>query len=102
VCAVRGPEPSSVLPRLAAHDLDAVGDHERGIKADAELSDKGRVLTVLAEPFQEGAGAGARDRAEVLGKLGVIHADAVVGNDEAAGLLVGLDAYGQPGVVADQ
>ena len=75
--------------REAAH-LDLLGHHERRVEADAELADQalGR-LAALFEHVREGLGARARDRAEVLDRLGAGQADAVVADRD--GLLVLVD-----------
>src|SRR5208282_6857619 len=62
--AVRGPAPSLTGPSAARVDHDLVGDHESGIKTDAELANYGGGF--LARVFgrklvQEGLGAGAGD-----------------------------------------
>ena len=102
--AVRRPEPGLVGAGAAGDDIDAVGDHEGGVEADAELADERRAFAALRglDPVHEGLGAGARDRAERLDDLVAVHADAVVLDRE--GPLVGVDDEGDAGlrVVAEQ
>src|SRR5690606_23324985 len=58
------------LACLAAFDLDALGDDERRVEADAELPDQLRVLALVAgQPFDEALRAGMRNRAELLHDL---------------------------------
>ena len=81
--AVRGPAPALLVPGLARNDLDAVGDHEGGIEADAELADQRHILARIAgQLLHEGRGAGAGDGAEIVDQLVMVHADAVVGDGE--------------------
>ena len=77
---------ASLAPGPAARHLDPVGDHEGGIEADAELADQAGAVLGLGETAHEGARARARDGAEIVDQLLAIHADAVVGNGERAGL----------------
>ena len=79
---------------LARGDLDPVGDHEGGIEADAELADQaGPLLRLrLGQRCAEHARAGAGDGAQVVDQLLPRHADAVIGDQQRAGLLVGDDA----------
>jgi hypothetical protein len=73
--------------------LDPVGDDERGVEADAELTDELRgLLLVTGKRAEELGGARAGDGAEVGDRLLARHADAVVGDGERAGLRVGVDA----------
>ena len=85
--AVGRPAPGLVAAGAARDHVDAVGDHEGRIEADAELADERlaprRSLRRL-EPLQKGLGAGARDGAERLDHLVAAHADAVVLDGEAA------------------
>ena len=92
--AVGGPGERLLAAGLARGDLDPVGDHEGGVEADAELADQaGPVLRLgVGQRLAEGAGAGAGDGAEVVDQLLPGHADAVVGDQQGAGLLVGDDA----------
>ena len=91
------------LAGLAALDLDPVGHHEGGVEADAELADQRHVLGgVACHLLHEGGGAGARDGAEVLHEVVVVHADAVVGDGEGAGLAVGRQGDPVAAVVARQ
>ena len=79
----------------AGDDRDLVGDHERGVEADAELTDDvdgGILLRALAEIVLELQRAAARDDAEVAVELLLGHADAVVGHGDRARFLVGDDA----------
>ena len=76
-------------------DGDAVGDHERAVEADAELTDDvdgGVLLLLLLESVLELQRAGARDDAEVVFQLLLRHADAVVGDGDEAVFLVDGDA----------
>ena len=73
----------------------AVGGHERGVEADAELADHlgDRLLGLpLLQPLDHLAGARLGDRADVGDHLLAAHADAVVGDGEGACLAVRLDA----------
>src|SRR4029453_10190547 len=75
-------------------DVDAVGDDEGGVEADAELTDELRVLLLVAgHAGEELGGAGLGDRAEVLDRLVAAHADAVVGDRGGArrGIRVAAD-----------
>ena len=90
--AVRRPAPGLVGPGAAGVDHDFVRDHERRVKADAELADEGRrfLARVIGRKLvEEGLGAGAGDRAEALGQVFAGHADAVVGEGQRLG--VGID-----------
>ena len=88
--AVGLPAPAVLLAGLARDDLDPVRDHERRVEADAELADQVQVPgAVAAQLGGEALGARARDRAEIVGQLVPAHADAVVGDRERAGGLVG-------------
>ena len=65
--------------------LDLARHHERGIEADAELADQVQIArAVAAQLLDEALGAGARDRAEILGQIVPVHADAVVPHGERA------------------
>ena len=63
---VRAPAPCLVFARLPADDLDFFGDHEGGIKTDAELTDLTDVCLALLELGDEGGRARAGDGAEIL------------------------------------
>ena len=92
--AVRGPGERLLGARLSRCHLDAVRDHERGIEADAELTDQAGPLLRFRrrERRAECAGAGAGDGAQVVDQLLPAHADAVIGDQQRAGVLVGHDA----------
>ena len=80
---------SSVLPR--AHG-DVLRDHERGIEAHAELTDDVDAgVLLLRSLLTELVRAGGGDHAEVVLKLLLVHADAVVGHGEAPCVLVDAD-----------
>nr|WP_293274031.1 hypothetical protein [Nannocystis sp.] len=83
--------------------VDAVGDHEGAVEADAELADEvevGLLAALLLGPgaLEEVEGAGVGDGAEVKGDLVAGHADAVILDDEDAALLIGVDLDGWFGV----
>ncbi len=93
-------------PGAAGDQLDAVGDHERGVEADAELADQlggllGRRAGVPRLPHggEHLGGAGLRDRPDQLDDLVTAHPDAVVADGQGAGLGVGLDLDVQVGRV---
>jgi hypothetical protein len=75
--AVGGPLPCLVVASLAADDNDAVGDHEGGIEADAELTDQvdvgffllGFVLFCLGELFCKAGRARTGDGAKIIDQL---------------------------------
>jgi len=101
--AVAGPTPALYVAGLAREDVDLVGDHERGIKADAELADQRQVfLGVALHLFQERACARFGDRAQILDQVRSVHADAVVGNRQRAGVLVDRKADLEGGVIGQQ
>ena len=81
-------------PGSTRRDFDTVGDHEGGIEADAKLADQaGAILGVgRGEFFAEGFGAGAGDGAKIVDQVLARHADAVVGDQDGAGLFVRHDA----------
>ena len=85
---------ASSEPALRRGDLDPVGDHEGGVEADAELADQAGPLLGLGRGQRgaERAGAGTGDGAEIVDQLLPPHADAVVGDQQCARLLVGNDA----------
>jgi hypothetical protein len=81
--AVRRPQPCILGAGPAGNDLHAFGDHEGGIKADAEPADQRLSFGALAawpgfDAIQKGFGAGACDRAERIDQLVAIHTDAVI------------------------
>ena len=81
--AVAGPLIGLLFAGLARDDLNLVGDHEDGVKADAELADEVGVLAGIAgELGEEILGAGAGDGAEVRDEVFLVHADAGVGDGE--------------------
>ena len=93
--AVGRPAPGVRLARPARVDHDVVGDHERGIEADAELADQrlGLLARVLGgQLVEKSLGAGAGDGAEARGQVLARHADAVVGDGQR--LLVGIERDG--------
>ena len=92
--AARGrPDPDLIGAGAAARgDDDAVGDHEGGVEADAELADQAGAVLGLGEAGEKGLGAGARDGAEIVDQLLPVHADAAVGDGKRARLLVRRDA----------
>jgi hypothetical protein len=79
----------------AGEEGHAVGDHEGGVEADAELADEfGRdgVLFEFLPLAEELLGAGAGDGADVLDDLVAAHADAGVVDGDGPGRFVGFDA----------
>ncbi len=79
----------------AGHQLDALGGHERGVEADAELADqlRDRLLRLpLLQALGELAGAGLGDRPDVGDHLVAAHADAVVPDGQGARVAVRLQA----------
>ena len=97
------------LPRLraagAARDhVDAVGDRERRVEADAELADQRRAFRALRrlDAIEKRLGAGAGDGAERLDHLLARHADAVVLDGELALLGVDRKRDARRGVLAEQ
>ncbi len=90
--AGRGPHPRLGRSRTAARHRDPVGHHEGRVEPDTELADQAGAVLRLGELIHEGARAGARDRAEVVDQFLPVHADAVVGDGQRAGRLVGRDA----------
>ena len=86
--AVARPAPGLGLAGANRLDDDLVGNHERGIEADAELADQRvgfRGLGVGGELVEEGAGSRARDGAERVDEVVSAHADAVVGEGQRLG-----------------
>ena len=87
-----GPGPGLGRAGAAAGHLDAVGHHEGGVEADAELADQAQPVLGVLQPLQEGLGAGARQGAEIVDQLLAVHAYAVVGDGQRLGLGIRLDA----------
>ena len=100
--ARRRPGPDFVRAGAAAGDDDALGDHERGVKSDAELADQAGAVLGLGQARQKGLGAGTRDGAEIVDQLLPVHADAAVDDAERIGFLVRHDADSGRVAVADQ
>ena len=76
---------------LLRADGDAVGDHERGVEAHAELADDvdiGVLLVLFLGLLAELVGTRRRDDTEVVFKLFAAHADAVIRDRQRAVLLV--------------
>ena len=68
---------------------DLVRDHERGVEADAELTDDGQILGLrLVHLALEAEGAAAGDDAKIVFGLLQTHADTVVAHGDGAGLFV--------------
>ena len=87
----------------AGAQRDLVGDDEAGIEADAELADQIRILGLIAgQLLHELAGAGTGDGADVINDLLPVHADAVVGDGDGAGVLVETDPDVQIGIALVQ
>ena len=87
---------ASSVPALAGGDFDAVGDHEGGVEADAELADHGRAFLSAVASFEGAVKARVPERAMVprlLRQFLARHADALVLDGEGVGLLVGHDAH---------
>ena len=89
VFALARGDPTHALRRgrvsAAREDRHLVRDDERGVKADAELSDQLRVLALIAaQPLEELARARARDGAEVFDHLVSAHPDPVVADGQEA------------------
>ena len=83
------------LAVLLCDDGDLVGNHERGIEADAELTDDGYIVFLRlfgAHVVFEIIRSALCDDAEVLLGLVLAHADAVVGHGDRARILVNGDA----------
>ena len=99
--AVRHPANGRILTGLARQHLDLVGHDERRVKADPELADELAVFfLVAAELGQKLAGSRTRDGAEVVAHVLLVHAHAVVGNGERAGVLVDCQGHFEVGNVA--
>ena len=75
---------ASSLPARRETTSTVVATMKAEIETDAELADQRRSLRSAREAFEEGLGAGARDRAEIVDHLRLAHADAVVGDRELA------------------
>ena len=81
--AVARPFIRLVLTRLPADDLDLGGNHERGIKSNAELTDQVRILALIAgKLFHEAPGPGSGYGPQVLLQIFFIHADPGIGYGE--------------------
>ena len=95
--AVRSPAIGEIRPGPVRLDDDVIRDHESRVEPDAELADQVgidlRLLGTLgsAELVEEGACAGARDRAQRAIEILFRHADPVVGDGEGLGVLVDAD-----------
>ena len=101
--AARGrPHPNLVRSGATAGDDDALGHHEGGIEADAELADQIGAVLGFGEFCEKGFGAGARDGAEIVDQLLTVHADAAVDHGQRVGLLVRHDPDLGRGAVGDQ
>ena len=89
-------------------DIDAIGNHEGRIEADAELADElGAFSTVLLllrgfDALDKGFRAGARDRAECIRHVVTAHADAVILDRQR--ILIGIERDGDVrlGVLAEK
>jgi hypothetical protein len=87
----------------AALNGDLVGHDEARIEAHTELADQlGVLLLVTAQVAHEVLGAALGDRAQVLHRLGLAHADAVVGDGDGLGVLVEAHAHVEVGRVLEQ
>ena len=88
--AARFPRPRLVTGGGAGFERHLVGDHERGVKPDAELADQLRLVLGVAflQFLHELARAGAGDSADVFLEFLLGHADAVVLDPERLGLVV--------------
>jgi hypothetical protein len=101
--AARGPARPGGLARAHRLDDDPLGDHEARVEADAELPDQlGRAPAGLAQRLEELARPRARDPAEVGRRLLARHADAVVGDGDAAAPAVDVDPDAQALVAGEQ
>ena len=79
------------LAELAGDHGHLIGDHERGVKAHAELSDDGEILILclFAVHFAlELEGTALGDDAEVVLRFRHGHADAVIAHGDGTGILV--------------
>ena len=87
----------------ARFDRDLVGHDEAGIETDTELADELRIGFLVAAEFgDEVLGAALGDGAQVLDRLLLAHADAVVGDGQGAGCLVHAHPHFQGGCVFEQ
>ena len=101
--AARGrPGPGLARAGPAAGDDDALGHHEGGIEADAELADQSCTVLGLGQLRHESPGAGPGDGAEIVDQLLAVHADAGIDHGERAGLLVRDDPDFGRRTVTDQ
>lgn len=98
----RGPNPGVRRACPPARDLDAIGHHEGGIEADAELPDETETFLRVLDPLQEGLRSRTCDRSQVVDQLLAVHADPGVGDRERLGRGVGLEANGQLLVAGQQ
>jgi len=90
-------------PRAPGVDRDLVGDDEARIKAHAELADQlGIGLLVAGKAPHELARAALGNRAQVIDRLLLGHADAVVGDGQRAGRLVEAHPHFKGGCVLIQ
>ena len=88
---LRAPVSGRLLARLACHERDPVGDHERRVESDAEAPDQlGHRLraSVIGQGLQHLLSARAGDGSNVVDDFLPRHADAVVTDRE--GSLVGV------------
>ena len=67
-------------------------DHERRIKADAELPDEARVVFAGLELFEKRLRSRVRDRSQILDQLRVCHTESRVGESDGFARVVGRDA----------
>src|SRR5262249_30401 len=75
-----GPLPRFLAPGMTGEHVDAIGDHERRVEADAELADQRRAFPALRrfDAIEERLGPRMRDGSEPLHHVLAAHADAVV------------------------
>ncbi len=88
------PKMRLVRPRPSRLDVDALGDHEGRIEADAELPDQvlaDRRIVLSPHPVEKSARAGTGDRAQRLGEIRLRHADPVVGDRQRPGGFIETD-----------
>ena len=101
--AVAFPGPGLVAAVRLRHDAHLRRHHERGVEAHAELADDvGGVLPavlLLGQLLLELEGAAAGDGAQVLLQPLLRHADAIVGDGQGAGNLVGGEGNFEVGAV---